>query len=442
MNITFLIGNGFDIGLGLKTRYEDFYKEYCNKTDDDSDNIKNFKEILQNRHSDKDKKIIDWSDFEKAFGEFSEQFKGENADELYLEAYEDFVENFNSYLEKQEKLIKWKNEKNVFDKIYNGVNTYYKVSKEADRDFPSFYKAYNTEAIYNFITFNYTNTVDNCVKILSNHSNKDIRLKIGRVVHVHGYIEDSMIMGVNDVSQILNKELSKNKNVIMELVKPEQNKNSQTTFDYQATNLINKSDIICTYGMSIGETDKKWWKIICDWLKQNANRKLVILKHEKKYSKRFTHNYRKYISPLKEKFLSFSGFEEAIKEKIRSQIYVGINHDVFGINLYELEKKEKAESEVKAWHPVSLSPHGVYGNSHILAQGLDWDTAASVEKAYALDREPLYSGGLNIDLNKTILNDSIKLQIPKDNISYYSNDNTLKFSNEDFSTNDAELIKK
>lgn len=28
MNITFLIGNGFDINLGLKTRYVDFYDFY------------------------------------------------------------------------------------------------------------------------------------------------------------------------------------------------------------------------------------------------------------------------------------------------------------------------------------------------------------------------------------------------------------------------------
>lgn len=43
MQITFLIGNGFDIGIGLKTRYEDFYKEYCIIRENDNDNIKNFK---------------------------------------------------------------------------------------------------------------------------------------------------------------------------------------------------------------------------------------------------------------------------------------------------------------------------------------------------------------------------------------------------------------
>ena len=42
MNITFLLGNGFDIGLGMPTRYEDFYKEYCKIVtgeDGDTENI-------------------------------------------------------------------------------------------------------------------------------------------------------------------------------------------------------------------------------------------------------------------------------------------------------------------------------------------------------------------------------------------------------------------
>lgn len=30
MTITFLIGNGFDINIGMATRYKDFYKYYVN----------------------------------------------------------------------------------------------------------------------------------------------------------------------------------------------------------------------------------------------------------------------------------------------------------------------------------------------------------------------------------------------------------------------------
>ena len=36
MYITFLIGNGFDINLGLKTSYSDFYDCYKNRASKDS----------------------------------------------------------------------------------------------------------------------------------------------------------------------------------------------------------------------------------------------------------------------------------------------------------------------------------------------------------------------------------------------------------------------
>lgn len=65
MDITFILGNGFDIGLGMPTRYEDFYKEYCQIKAEDNDNIREFKEMLVNRNSARGKKIINWADFEK-----------------------------------------------------------------------------------------------------------------------------------------------------------------------------------------------------------------------------------------------------------------------------------------------------------------------------------------------------------------------------------------
>ena len=68
MNITFLLGNGFDIGLGLETGYENFYDKYSVILPTDNKNINSFKTMLQDRNLDDKKKIIDWSDFEKAFG--------------------------------------------------------------------------------------------------------------------------------------------------------------------------------------------------------------------------------------------------------------------------------------------------------------------------------------------------------------------------------------
>ena len=45
MNITFMIGNGFDLNIGLKTRYKDFILEYL-KIDTKDDMLKKFKKIL------------------------------------------------------------------------------------------------------------------------------------------------------------------------------------------------------------------------------------------------------------------------------------------------------------------------------------------------------------------------------------------------------------
>ena len=47
MNITFLIGNGFDIKLGLKTRYTDFYPTYIDSNNHSKEeSIKKFTELI------------------------------------------------------------------------------------------------------------------------------------------------------------------------------------------------------------------------------------------------------------------------------------------------------------------------------------------------------------------------------------------------------------
>ena len=58
MNVTFLIGNGFDLNLKLNTRYSDFYKYYIENDPKDllSKSIKDDYEM--------------WSDLEVGLGEF------------------------------------------------------------------------------------------------------------------------------------------------------------------------------------------------------------------------------------------------------------------------------------------------------------------------------------------------------------------------------------
>lgn len=68
MNITFLIGNGFDLNLTVKTDYINFLEYYCNCSSKVKDGQGNDPEI------EKFKKLISenielWSDLEKALGQ-------------------------------------------------------------------------------------------------------------------------------------------------------------------------------------------------------------------------------------------------------------------------------------------------------------------------------------------------------------------------------------
>jgi len=343
MQITFLVGNGFDIGIGLKTQYEDFYKKYCVVKKDDNDNIRSFKEMLQRRDSEELLKIIDWADFESAFGKHSEDFTIDEK-ELYIERFEDFVSKFNAYLEVEEAAVGYTDENTIAETMKTAVTTYFHV-RDGDRaEIQEIYNKISDKRVYNFVSFNYTRSIDNCARILANKLKSDNDRTVGKIAHIHGYIDLNMIMGVNDASQITNPDFAQDPDVISEIVKPQQNIDARTRYENNVISIINSSHIICVYGMSIGATDKKWWNIISKWLIGNTLRRLVILKYDKRYNSRFTYTQRRITNNIVDRFLSYSDLSDDKKEEIKSRIYIGANHNVFAMNLRKASSPESDSS--------------------------------------------------------------------------------------------------
>ena len=64
MQITFLVGNGFDISLGLQSSYSSFNKWYCN-LDSDKKHILDFRKEIKDDIKNGGR---NWSDFERALG--------------------------------------------------------------------------------------------------------------------------------------------------------------------------------------------------------------------------------------------------------------------------------------------------------------------------------------------------------------------------------------
>lgn len=345
MNITFICGNGFDIGLNLPTGYENFYKLYGNNiTEQDSEVIIKFKEAIKNRNDPVFKKVIDWSDFEIAFGKYSECFTDKEA---YRESFINFVEAFSLYLEYVESCIDYNNVRYI-ESIMNKATSFHRNVRNEDVSLISNVMShYNHERRYNFITFNYTNTVDKCAKILNSYlrSHEKIRV-VDDIVHVHGYIDEYMIVGVNDPSQIINSDFAQDEDIVKLLVKPKQNQLGRTEYEKNAKKVIDKSNMICVYGMSIGSTDKLWWDYLTKWLLKKEDNLLVILKHDSKCKRRLSHIINGIVEKTRNELFENSSLSDEEKDKISKRIIIDVNKDVFQMdNIFLTDKFEELKYE-------------------------------------------------------------------------------------------------
>lgn len=68
MDIVYLIGNGFDIKLGLKTRYAEFYKWYMTREPSEYAAVNEFRSAIDPNHEL-------WADMEWAMCQYLKEIK-------------------------------------------------------------------------------------------------------------------------------------------------------------------------------------------------------------------------------------------------------------------------------------------------------------------------------------------------------------------------------
>lgn len=321
MNILFLIGNGFDLSLGMKTAYADFYK-YYNKIDSKSKSIKKLKTTIS---SD----LTNWSDLELAIGEYTKNIKSLNE---FEEVFEDIGDRLAEYL----RLLYDDFDFNNFDtkKLLDYFSYPERSLPKGDKDELILFKNKwsHENWIVNIITFNYTETIESLIgdkidnlKIGTHHRSS---INLGGIEHIHGYINKRMVMGVNDVTQIANTSFRKNQDILDAIVKKKCNLAHKHTIDKLCENQINQAQLICIFGSSIGETDNLWWDSI---VKQLVIRdcKLIIFHKTDKLSLNRMYKNGRIEREQKSLFLKRGILTPNEKKIAEKNIYVGINTDMF-----------------------------------------------------------------------------------------------------------------
>ncbi|MCD8106686.1 MAG: bacteriophage abortive infection AbiH family protein [Oscillospiraceae bacterium] len=339
MNITFFIGNGFDINLGLKTSYSDFYGYFAEKASNDNMIRKWLEEDGQN--------VSLWSDLESALG----QKIGRKMEKVN----NDTLDKFNNdkieldrllldYLEGEQQQLSFESKEEIATEMERSLQRYTDNLSEADEtSIKSTCNKFKEEEFkYCFVCFNYTDTLDQIIDItkslkpkIATHASGGLIVKdtIGDLVHIHGKLDEGMILGVNDKDQINNEELSNNDDLLDTFVKEWANEAiGQRRVDH-VRDILKQSHIICIFGMSMGETDKMWWVEIINWLESNESNKVIVCSFSDEINQQ-----RRPVSSMvplrkdaKNTLLRYAGLDRGSPEysKLSKQVLVSFNTKIF-----------------------------------------------------------------------------------------------------------------
>lgn len=351
MKITVLLGNGFDVSLGIKSSYGDFYKWYYDKPTD-------IKHIQDFRNAIKEDILSDipddektWADFELGMGKYTENFTKETVGQ-FLECLDDAQENIRKYLLEQESLfdITQCTDKSIAALKKSIWNFYDEITDREKAEIKSMLdNIAGQDREISFITFNYTYTLERIFKVIPEdvlakwqHSNREYAYKLNRnVLHVHGTTESFPVLGVNDESQIANKELLDTPQFKEMLVKAQNVHALGKLWHNQAEEEISNSRVVCILGMSLGATDAKWWRKLVQWLKADVHRHIVLYWYEKNPPNGIsTVKQLRAVDGAKNKLLSYT--EKLSTNEVstlKNRIHVVINTSKY----LRLEKKPKKE---------------------------------------------------------------------------------------------------
>lgn len=315
MNITFMIGNGFDIKFGLKTSYNNFYS-HINIKHPELDNIF-FNRIKKNTEL--------WEDFEKMMGLLT--CYSDNEDDLlnsilstsygltpneskeiakniwenrtdrkvtkvnFFEDLKFFFNEFKYYLDSEELIFNEQLNSYSMNNSLFGLVDFFKDFDESEQNV--FFENLNScisntvksnfsnntnvpfKLNFNFLNFNYTSTLKKLLNkidlmelenswknIIKNELEIDIDVKITfQEFHVHANKSSGMFFGVDSERQ-LNLSFFDEIDEVDMVVKPYKIEAYGSGNFGKYSKVLVESDYVYIYGMSLGVTDRTWWDLL------------------------------------------------------------------------------------------------------------------------------------------------------------------------------------
>lgn len=284
MNLLWIIGNGFDLNLGLKTSYRGFIDSvYLNSLPNPE--MERRRDELFDRVSrlgpGAAEQRDNWADLEKLLGDVSVFYDDISEFEA---TFEDIEGLLSKYIWEQNGIVGNDIPNEAVDCFRRSIYEFDGSVSEADARKLKNPRKMRDCVSFSSITLNYTTLFDRMVNKMKGdgpYANTRIvdGLTYGDVaydpLHPHGVVADggvdSIIFGVSNQEQIKNDEFSRDANFIESWVKQNRNEYYGNSNTNKIRRLIESADLICMFGCSFGETDDYIWRMVGEALKKNSN---------------------------------------------------------------------------------------------------------------------------------------------------------------------------
>ena len=352
MNITFLVGNGFDIAAGIDTSYRAFYKWYCDQKSD-KEHVNKFKNEIK---EDIKNGGNNWADFEIGLGQYTSHFTVDNVSE-FLDCYEDAHNMIIQFLEDQKSKFSIEDISQEETEMFkNGLVNFYQDLNP--QEINTFNNIINSDKDYdstiNFVSFNYTNTLNKIVEKVSKTNLKQWLTRgstrkmtvNNKIISMHGTSTEYPILGVDNASQISNQDLLSVPNFSDIMIKPQSVNAIGQLWHSEARSIISRSKIVCVFGMSLGESDATWWSAIIKWLKDDSTRHLIVFWYTPNPPNRIS-VLRKLEETKKAKDALYKHYKLSANDlaSIESRIHIAINtQNVLNLHLNKIKTNEEAKN--------------------------------------------------------------------------------------------------
>ena len=321
MNVAFLLGNGFDLQLGLKTRYEHFY-EFYRQRPSTNELIRHLKEHINDYLEGKKNKLpdVNWEDLEMALGKYTKELKSyEELKTVYLDINKELME----YLRRQER--QFIRDEKICGKLrvdFSQPERYLSINEKR-----RYLELIDSETGLFILSLNYTKCCETIYEKNGPTANASGRsTKWGEITHIHGDLAmQNVLMGVNDTSQIANEDIREDVRVKRMLVKPSTNDMLDNQRKTHLMSLLTNARVIVLYGASLGDSDLMWRAKLRDLLKAE---KCYFLINE--YQDGFDNIYDQadVEDHAKVAFITKLGLGDEV-EKYRKYVFVAVTKSMF-----------------------------------------------------------------------------------------------------------------